>query len=60
MKDLSLTEQQELLKNTARDFMGRDCPRESLLELEETETGYSGELWQKAAEIGWLGMLVPE
>ena len=40
--------------------MGRDCPRESLLELEETETGYSGELWQKAAEIGWLGMLVPE
>jgi alkylation response protein AidB-like acyl-CoA dehydrogenase len=58
--DLSLTEQQELLKNTARDFMERECSRDTLLELEETETGYSDELWQKAAEIGWLGMLVPE
>ncbi|MAF53120.1 MAG: acyl-CoA dehydrogenase [SAR202 cluster bacterium] len=58
--DLSLTEQQELLKSTAADFMDRECPRDTLLELEETDSGYSDELWQKASDIGWLGMLVPE
>ena len=58
--DLSLTEQQELLKTTARDFMEREASKDILLELEETESGYSDELWQKASDIGWLGMLVPE
>jgi len=58
--DLSLTEQQELLKHTAADFMDREAPRDTLLELEETDSGYSDELWQKASDIGWLGMLVPE
>lgn len=58
--DLSLTEQQEAFKATARDFMERECSKDALLELEETDTGYSDELWQKASDIGWLGMLVPE
>ncbi|SVD30353.1 uncharacterized protein METZ01_LOCUS383207, partial [marine metagenome] len=39
--DLSLTEQQELLKTTARDFMEREASKDTLLELEETESGYS-------------------
>ena len=58
--DLSLTEEQELLRNTARDFMERECSKEALLELDESDTGYSLDIWQKAAEIGWLGMLTPE
>ena len=58
--DLSLTEEQELLRNTARDFMERECPKETLLEFDESETGYSVDIWQKASEIGWLGMLVAE
>ena len=58
--DLSLTEEQELLKSTARDFMERECPTDTLLDLDETDTGFSEDIWQKAAEIGWLGMLVPE
>ena len=58
--DLSLTEEQELLRSAARDFMARECPKDVLLELDESETGYSVDLWQKAAGIGWLGMLVGE
>ncbi len=57
--DLSLSEYQQQLKNTARDFMDRECPKETLLDLDESETGYSDDIWQKASEIGWLGMLVP-
>ena len=58
--DLSLTEEQELLRTTARDFMQRECSKEALLEFDESEMGCSEDVWQKASEIGWLGMLVPE
>ena len=39
--DLSLTEEQELLRSVARDFMERECAKETLLEFDESETGYS-------------------
>ena len=58
--DLSLTEEQELLRATARDFMQRECPKETLLEFEESDVGCSDEVWRKASEIGWLGMLTAE
>ena len=58
--DLSLTEQQELLRNTARDFMDRESSKETLLEFDESDTGFSEDIWQKASDIGWLGMLVGE
>ncbi len=58
--DLSLTEHQEMLKRTAREFMERECPKDVLLALEDSEIGYAEETWSKAADIGWLGMVVPE
>ena len=58
--DLSLTEEQELLRSTARDFMQRECPKEMLLEFDESDVGCSEDVWQKASDIGWLGMLVPD
>ncbi len=58
--DLSLTEEQELLRSSARDFVERECQKETLLELDDSETGYSDDIWQKAAHIGWIGMLTSE
>ncbi len=57
--DLSLTEEQEMLKSTARDFVQRECPKTTLLALDKTDTGFSPETWKKAAKLGWLGMIVP-
>ena len=57
--DLSLSEYQQQLRSTAQDFMERECPKDMLLDLDDTPTGYSDEIWQKASEIGWTGMLVP-
>ena len=57
--DLSLTHDQGLLKNAVREFVQRDCPREVLLDLENTDTGYTDELWEKVLGIGWLGLLIP-
>jgi len=58
--DLSLTETQEMLRNTARDFLKRECPWTTVKEIDESETGFSPDLWGKIAELGWLGMIFPE
>ena len=58
--DLSLTETQQLLKAGVEEFIARESPRESIIELADTETGYSRDAWKTAAEIGWLGMAIPE
>ena len=58
--DLTLTESQEMLRKTALDFMQRDAPKEVVQRLQETDTGCTDELWQKAADMGWLGIIIPE
>ncbi len=58
--DLSLSEQQELLKNAAREFLENECPETHVREMEEDDKGYSPELWAKMAEQGWQGLLIPE
>ena len=58
--DLGLDEQQEMLKNFARDFLEKECPESLVREMEEDEKGYSPELWKKMAEQGWMGLIIPE
>ncbi|MBI2886600.1 MAG: acyl-CoA/acyl-ACP dehydrogenase [Chloroflexi bacterium] len=58
--DLSLNEQQELLKRTVADFMVHECPKTVLLELDRHETGAPPELWNRIAALGWVGMLIPQ
>ena len=58
--DLGLNEQQELLKNAAREFLENECPESHVREMEEDERGYSPVLWRQMAEQGWQGLLIPE
>jgi alkylation response protein AidB-like acyl-CoA dehydrogenase len=58
--DLGLDEQQEMLKNFARDFLEKECPEQLVRQMEEDEKGYSPELWQKMAQQGWMGLIIPE
>ncbi|MFC2058279.1 acyl-CoA dehydrogenase family protein [Chloroflexota bacterium] len=58
--DFALTEEQELLKNSAREFLEKECPKTLVREMEEDEKGYSPELWKKMAELGWMGLVFPE
>ncbi len=57
--DLSLTESQEMLKSLARDFRQREYSKQVLVSLEKADTGFTSEVWKKAAELGWLGMIIP-
>ncbi len=58
--DLGLSEEQEMLKTSARDFLQKECPKQLVRQLDESETGYSKELWQKMADLGWMGLAFPE
>jgi len=58
--DLGLTEQQELLRHAAREFLAHECSEEHVREMEDDERGYSPELWRQMAEQGWHGLLIPE
>lgn len=57
--DLTLTETQQLLRQTAQDFMSREAPKQAIVAMQGDETGCPPELWQAVAELGWLGILVP-
>ena len=57
--DLRLTESEEMLKKTALDFVRRDAPKEVIQDLQESDTGYTQELWRKVVEMGWPGLIIP-
>lgn len=58
--DVGLTEEQEHFKKTFSDFLQQECPATLVRELEKSEEGYSRELWDKMAELGWMGLGLPE
>ena len=59
MLDLALSDEQELLRSTVRDFVERECPLATVRRIDEQEGGFSRELWQKLAGLGWPGILIP-
>lgn len=58
--DLSLSEQQQILKRSVEDFVAREAPRETIIGWADSEAGWSPELYARAAGLGWLGAAVPE
>ena len=58
--DLSFNEQQRALQKTAREFLESNCPMTQVRELEESDLGYSTELWKQMADLQWLGITFPE
>jgi alkylation response protein AidB-like acyl-CoA dehydrogenase len=58
--DLSLNEHQQMLEQSARNFMERRAPRSKIVGLQHSELGYEPDTWKTIAELGWLGLLIPE
>ena len=58
--DLGLTEIQQMLKNSAREFLSQECPLTLVRELEEDPRGFTEELWRQIAGLGWTGLAFPE
>ena len=58
--DTLLNEEEQLLKGNVREFLETECPTSLVREMEEDELGYPPALWAQAAELGWLGLALPE
>ena len=58
--DLSLTDQQQAIKDTAREFFEAECPTTLVRAMERDERGYTAELWERMAGFGWLGLPFPQ
>ena len=58
--DFDLSEEQRILKESAHDFLAKECPKRLIRELDKSDEGYSPELWQKMADLGWMGLMIPE
>ncbi|MCL8485331.1 MULTISPECIES: acyl-CoA dehydrogenase family protein [Bradyrhizobium] len=59
---LLLTEEQSMLRDSARGLISDHAPVAHLRKLRDTRdaTGFSSELWATFAEMGFAGLLVPE
>ncbi len=59
---LYLTEDQSMLRDTAKPFIADSAPVKHLRQLRDTndETGFSRDLWSQFAEMGFTGIMVPE
>jgi alkylation response protein AidB-like acyl-CoA dehydrogenase len=55
-----LTETQQMLKNSAREFFPAECPMAEVRRLMEVDGAYDAALWRKIAGHGWTGIIVPE
>src|SRR5260370_24564041 len=58
--DFDLSKPQKLLKDSARDFLKRECKPERVRDLIETDTAHHDKLWQSIADQGWTGLIIPE
>jgi alkylation response protein AidB-like acyl-CoA dehydrogenase len=59
---LTLTAEQQLLRDNAQQFVRENAPVPHLRKLRDTKdaVGFSRDLWQQMAELGWAGIVIPE
>jgi alkylation response protein AidB-like acyl-CoA dehydrogenase len=58
--DFGFSQEQELLRQTARSFLEKECPSGFVRRMMDDSTGTTDEFWAKLAELGWLGLIYPE
>ena len=58
--DFNLTDEQQMLRDSARRFVRERYGFEARRALEQSDAGWSAEHWQTYAELGWLALGLPE
>jgi alkylation response protein AidB-like acyl-CoA dehydrogenase len=58
--NFGFTEEQELLRKTARDFLAEHAPMKRVREVMEGDVSYAPDVWKQMAELGWTGLTLPE
>lgn len=58
--DPVLSEEQQMLLDTAESFLKNEAPVSSARDRESAPRAFDADYWKKGAELGWTSMLVPE
>ena len=58
--DLKLNEDQKMMKKVAADFLKAEAPPYVITEWFQKKNAFIPALYKKAAEVGWLGMMLPD
>ncbi|UPJ79351.1 acyl-CoA/acyl-ACP dehydrogenase [Bradyrhizobium sp. 183] len=58
--DTTLTEEETMVRESARGFLETNCPTSLVRAMEKDPKGYPPALWQEAVALGWAGMCLPE
>jgi len=58
--DTTLSEEEVMIRETARKFLESRCPTKQVRAMEKDERGYPADVWKEAAELGWQGLALPE
>src|SRR5438552_1566140 len=52
--------EQDALRDAVRSTLAREAPSPYVRRMIDDEVGVSPDLWSTMADLGWLGLLVPE
>src|SRR4030081_1731403 len=58
--DFAFSEEQEMLRSSARDFLNKECPPSFVRRMLEAPDAWDPGFWKKLAELGWTGLGIPE
>ena len=58
--DIKFTEEQNLIRQSARHFFTDKCPSSFVREMASDEKGYTEEFWHGMADLGFMGLIFPE
>ncbi len=58
--DFGLNETQELIRASAAEFLADRSPSDFVRAMASDERGYTEDFWHEIAELGWLGLTIPE
>lgn len=60
MVDFGWSKSQALLRKSVQEFLKKECPSDRVRELAVDSRGYDPKLWDQLAELGYLGLAIPE
>ena len=58
--DFAFSEEQEMLRRSARDFLAKECSSKVVRKLMESPDAFDSALWKKIADLGWTALGIPE
>jgi alkylation response protein AidB-like acyl-CoA dehydrogenase len=58
--NFGFTDEQDQLRESVRRFLDERCPLKEVRRIQETPSGYDPALYREIAELGWLGITIPE